>query len=113
MSDTNLIYGEGEVIIRTEEGYERGTGFVARDDLTEYEFTGPVYGDSAVMKSRFRGTVTMRLIHTAVKTIIALGAIAGLAIAQTDNSEVLRVEAGGTRAVQSLTARLPNGCREV
>ena len=45
MAETDLIYGEGEVIIRTEDGYERGTGFVAKDDLTEYEFTGPIYGE--------------------------------------------------------------------
>jgi len=45
MADTNLIYGEGEVVIQTEDGYERGTGFVAQDDLTEYEFTGPIYGE--------------------------------------------------------------------
>lgn len=45
LAETNRIYGEGEVTIRTESGFERGTGFEANDDLTEYEFTGPVYGE--------------------------------------------------------------------
>ena len=57
----------------------------------------------------------MRRIHAIIRTAIVLGAAAGLAVAQTNDSDVLRVEAGGTRAVQSpdgvVTKWLSNGLR--
>jgi len=39
------IFGEGLVRLQTDSGYEEGTGFTAKDDLSEYEFTGPVSGE--------------------------------------------------------------------
>ena len=45
VAETHKIYAEGLVTILTEDGYEQGTGFVANDDLSEYEFTGPVTGE--------------------------------------------------------------------
>ena len=45
IATSRKIYGEGLVTITSENGFEQGTGFVANDDLTEYEFTGPVKGE--------------------------------------------------------------------
>jgi len=42
IASEHKVYGEGLVIIRNEDGYEKGTGFQALDDLTEYEFTDSV-----------------------------------------------------------------------
>ncbi len=39
------VYGEGLVKLNTDQGFEQGTGFTAVDDLSEYEFTGPVSGE--------------------------------------------------------------------
>ena len=41
----SLVYGEGHVRLNSENGYEEGTGFEARDDLSEYRFRGPVSGE--------------------------------------------------------------------
>ncbi|MCD6307809.1 MAG: hypothetical protein J7M24_02295, partial [Candidatus Latescibacteria bacterium] len=39
------IFGEGLVRLQTDSGHEQGTGFIAKDDLSEYEFKGPVSGE--------------------------------------------------------------------
>ena len=44
-SSSHRVYGDGLVTITTENGFEQGTGFSANDDLTEYEFKGPVKGE--------------------------------------------------------------------
>jgi len=41
----SLVYGEGLVRLNSENGYEEGTGFEAKDDLSEYRFRGPVSGE--------------------------------------------------------------------
>ena len=45
IASAQKIFGEGVVTIQSENGFEQGTGFIAKDDLTEYEFTGPVSGE--------------------------------------------------------------------
>lgn len=39
------VYGEGIVTLETDDGFERGTGFEAKDDLSEYRFRGSVEGE--------------------------------------------------------------------
>ena len=39
------VFGEGLVRLNSENGFEQGTGFEAKDDLSEYEFKGPVSGE--------------------------------------------------------------------
>lgn len=41
----SLVYGDGVVRLNSENGYEEGTGFEAKDDLSEYRFRGPVTGE--------------------------------------------------------------------
>jgi len=41
----SLVYGDGMVRLNSENGYEEGTGFEAKDDLSEYRFRGPVTGE--------------------------------------------------------------------
>ena len=40
-----IVYGDGLVRLNSDNGYEEGTGFEARDDLSEYRFRGPVSGE--------------------------------------------------------------------
>jgi len=40
-----MVYGVGLVKLTTENGFEQGTGFEAKDDLSEYSFRGPVSGE--------------------------------------------------------------------
>lgn len=52
----SLVYGEGVVRLNSENGYEEGTGFEAKDDLSEYRFRGPVVGEVRGEKSILPGT---------------------------------------------------------
>ena len=52
---THRIYADGHVKITTKDGYEEGTGFIAKDDLSEYEFTGPVSGEVRGKQVEFPG----------------------------------------------------------
>jgi len=45
IASAGRVIGDGLVRINSENGYEEGTGFEAKDDLSEYEFTGPVSGE--------------------------------------------------------------------
>ena len=45
IASSHRVYGDGPVTITSEKGFEQGVGFVAKDDLSEYEFTGPVSGE--------------------------------------------------------------------
>lgn len=45
IASTHKVYSDGLVTINSSDGFEQGTGFVANDDLSEYEFTGPVSGE--------------------------------------------------------------------
>jgi len=45
IAQTKRIYGEGVVTLQTDEGFERGVGFEAMDDLSEYRFRGSVEGE--------------------------------------------------------------------
>jgi len=45
IAQTKRIYGEGIVTLQTDEGFERGVGFEAMDDLSEYRFRGSVEGE--------------------------------------------------------------------
>ena len=44
IASISKVFADGLVTINSEDGYEQGTGFKASDDLSEYEFTGPVSG---------------------------------------------------------------------
>jgi len=45
IASAGMVYGEGTVRLNSENGYEEGTGFEAKDDLSEYRFRGPVSGE--------------------------------------------------------------------
>jgi len=45
IASLGMVYGEGTVRLNSENGYEEGTGFEAKDDLSEYRFRGPVSGE--------------------------------------------------------------------
>jgi LPS export ABC transporter protein LptC len=55
MVSTHRIYADGYVKITTKDGLEEGIGFVAKDDLSEYEFTGPVSGEFRGKELKFPG----------------------------------------------------------
>ena len=42
---TNKVHADGFAVIRSRHGFEQGYGFVANDDLSEYEFRGEVSGE--------------------------------------------------------------------
>jgi len=44
-ASSHKLYADEFVRITSENGFEQGIGFVAKDDLSEYEFTGPVSGE--------------------------------------------------------------------
>ncbi|MFC1692976.1 LPS export ABC transporter periplasmic protein LptC [Candidatus Latescibacterota bacterium] len=45
IASIHRIHADGLATIKTDQGFEQGTGFVAKDDLSEFEFTGPVSGE--------------------------------------------------------------------
>ena len=45
IASIHRIHADGLATIKTNQGFEQGTGFVANDDLSEFEFTGPVSGE--------------------------------------------------------------------
>ena len=45
IASLNKVFGKGLVRLTTENGFEQGPGFEAKDDLSEFEFKGPVTGE--------------------------------------------------------------------
>ncbi len=45
LTGEGTVYGVGTVKLTTENGFEQGVGFEAKDDLSEYRFRGPVSGE--------------------------------------------------------------------